>query len=252
MEPRFVAGHPAIRIGRILVVSDLHIGIEHEFRRSGINLLSQTDRMLSRLEKLIRIAKAGKLIVIGDVKHKVPGTSWQEEREIPAFFRKLAGMVRVEIVPGNHDDGIANLVPREVKVHPSEGFLEGCVYLSHGHSWPSESVLKAEHVIIGHTQPQVEIRDSLGYRWADPVWVKANIPGKSLAKRYKRESGDKNLIVIPAFNEFAGGMPVNRESGKRFISPVLGLAEMKKAGIYLLDGTYLGRLSSIIKHSTGE
>jgi putative SbcD/Mre11-related phosphoesterase len=250
MEPRFVAGHPAIRVGRTLVVSDLHIGIERDFRMSGINLLSQTGRMLSRLEGLIKSAKARRLVVIGDVKHRVPGTSWQEEREVPAFFRNLSERVEVEIVPGNHDGGIARLVPKGVKVHTPEGFVEGRIYFSHGHAWPSDSVLEAESIIIGHTQPQVEIRDSLGYRWVEPVWLRARIPGEKLAKRYRKRAGDKNLIVMPAFNEFAGGMPVNRPSEKRFISPILGLAETGKAGIYLLDGTYLGQLSSITKHST--
>jgi putative SbcD/Mre11-related phosphoesterase len=251
MEPRFVTGKPALLLGKTLVVSDLHIGIEHEYRQSGINLLSQTGRMLARLEELIGRTKADRLVVIGDVKHKVPGTSFQEEREIPAFFRRLSGRARVEIVPGNHDDNISRLVPPEVRVHPSEGALFGDAYLSHGHTWPSPDVLKAGAVIVGHTQPQVEIRDSLGYRWVEPVWVKASIPGEPLGKRYGHptgaagDGGERELIVLPAFNEFAGGMPVNRPSGKRFISPLLGLADMDRAGIYLLDGTYLGELASI-------
>ncbi len=250
MEPMFVAGHPAIRIGKTLVVSDLHIGIEREFRKSGINLLSQTRRMLERLGRLIGMTGARKLVVIGDVKHKVPGASWQEEREIPAFFSSLLEKVSVEVVPGNHDDRIRDLVPPGVKIHPSEGFLFGESYLFHGHTWPGKDAVKARYIVTGHTQPQVEIRDSLGYRWVDPVWVKAYVSANKLGKKCRSETSDKELIIMPAFNEFAGGMPVNRKSEKRFISPVLRIADMEKSRVFLLDGTYLGTLSRIMAGSS--
>ena len=77
---KFITGEPALMVGKALVVADLHIGIEHEFRQAGLKVPSQLEGIVKRIDALIEKNKADRLIILGDVKHKVPGVSWQEEK----------------------------------------------------------------------------------------------------------------------------------------------------------------------------
>jgi len=264
----FVTGERALKIGRVLVVSDLHIGIEYRYRKEGIALPSQSERLIQRLESLVRKARAKRLIILGDVKHKVPGTSFQEEREIPAFFRRMLELVEVEVTPGNHDAGIEGLLPGEVTMHPSMGFMLEKVWLCHGHAWPDRAFLDAEHVVIGHQHGGIEFRDKLGYRWTEPVWIRAGLERKRLAERYKelKEStrlrnnqsvkghkergGLPEVVLMPVFNKFAGLIAANKmEEIERLYSegpsPLFRAARRDKARVYMLDGTYLGELGRL-------
>jgi putative SbcD/Mre11-related phosphoesterase len=252
-ELEFVTGEKALMIGKALVVSDLHIGIEHRFRKDGISLPSQSGRLFSRIEGLIEKTKADRLIILGDVKHRVPGTSFQEEREIPAFFRNLLGMVKVEVAPGNHDGGLEKLLPSEVVVHPSTGVLVGSTWLCHGHAWPDEGFLKAREVVAGHNHSGIEFRDKLGYRWIEPVWIRTRLERKRLLERYTIEKGVQlpELVMIPVFNEFSGLVAANRKGAgvSKYLSedmgPLLRTALRKEAGVFMLDGTSLGKLGSL-------
>lgn len=251
-ELKFITGEPALKVGRALVVTDLHIGIEYRYRKDGIALPSQSEKMFGRLESLIKKNRAKRLIILGDVKHKVPGTSFQEEREVPAFFRRLLELVNVEVTPGNHDDGIDRLVPPDVKIHPTMGFMFGKTWLCHGHAWPAEEFLGAEQVVTGHNHAGIEFRDRLGYRWTEPVWIRAKLSRKRLAGRYAGlKEKVPGIILMPAFNEFAGVISVNRrwhdfeaylDKGPR---PLFKAARKKSAGIYMLDGTLLGELGKL-------
>ena len=237
---KFLTGEPALLIEKALVVAVLHIGIEHEFRQAGLKVPSQLEEMVKRIDALLEKNRAKKLIILGDVKHKVPGISWQEEREVPGFFSHFK--VPVEVVPGNHDGGLKDLAPG-VKIHPSSGIMVGNTWLCHGHAWPHKDFLKARQVVIAHSHPRLEFRSRLGYRWMEPVWVRAGLDKKKLARRFKEVKKAPELVVMPAFNPFAGGISVNRKmKEKELLGPVIKCARMKKAGLYLLDGTFLGEL----------
>ncbi len=247
-EPKFVTGECALVAGDRLVVSDLHIGIEYEFRKAGINVTTQTEDMQKRIAAHIKETNSKKLMVLGDVKHKVPGTTFQEERDVPAFFRGIKN-INIEIVLGNHDAGIKNMLPDNVKVYDSKGILRGRFYYTHGHTWPDRSFVEADYVIMGHSQPQIEFRDSIGYRWVEKVWVIADLKKEIVKKHFGDFENLPKLIIMPAFNRFAGGFPLNRKSGherkREFSSPITKMSLINKAKIYLLDGTYLGRLGDI-------
>jgi len=117
MEPRFITNRPALMAGDKLVIVDLHIGIEYEFYKSGIKVPSSTESLSHSIELLIKETKPKRLIILGDIKHKVPGVTKQELREIPEFLSKLSEKIPIEIVPGNHDDNLKNYVPKNVKIH---------------------------------------------------------------------------------------------------------------------------------------
>jgi len=246
---QFITGESALFFEeeKMLVIADLHIGIEYEFYRSGIKLPSQTEKMLERLEKLLRQTKTERLLLLGDIKHKVPGSSFQEEREIPYFLNHLKRLnqgIKVEIVPGNHDPGIENYLPKNVKLHGNKGIAIGDIYLTHGHTWPDKSMLKAKKIVSGHSHSQFEFRNKLGYRWTEPVWLRASVDKKKIESHYKQKpKADMEIIIVPPFNKLSGGYPINKERNdekyKEFLGPVAKLISRKKK-LYLLDGTFLG------------
>ena len=88
-----------------LVVADIHLGIEWDLYRSGINLPSQMKGRLDRLLGYIQANSPDRVILLGDVKHNVPKVSWQEKDEIPRFLETLAEHTHVDIIPGNHGSG---------------------------------------------------------------------------------------------------------------------------------------------------
>jgi putative SbcD/Mre11-related phosphoesterase len=269
MKPLFVTGEPALVLDRTLFLADIHLGIEYEYRQSGLNMPSQTGKLLDRITSLLKRTKTKRLVLIGDIKHKVPGTSFQEERELPAFLSRLAERAELHIVPGNHDGKIAELMPKCVELHHMAGDMIGkYVYASHGHTWPEQSFLGAKYLLVSHSHPQFEFRDRLGYRWGERVWIRTSLDIKKIGEKYKGAKlkegagapsghGLPELIVMPAFNPLSGGLPFNRKKPlERKIggetakfsperSPILKSARMKTAKVYMLDGTYLGELGKI-------
>ncbi|MCK4531351.1 MAG: metallophosphoesterase, partial [Candidatus Aenigmarchaeota archaeon] len=122
MEPKFLTGKPALVLGKTLVIADLHIGVEYEYYKSGIRIPSNTENMRKDVENLIKLTKAKNLVILGDVKHKVPGISRQELREIPDFLYSLGTKIKVDVLPGNHDSGLKDFIPDNVFLHSSRGF----------------------------------------------------------------------------------------------------------------------------------
>jgi metallophosphoesterase superfamily enzyme len=160
--------------------------------------------------------------------------------------------VEVHIIPGNHDGGVEKILPKGVNVHKSAGFAGDDVYFSHGHTWPEKSFLTCEHIIVGHRHHAVEFRDKLGYRFLEQVWLRGKLLAGAIEKKYKTIPEKlPEIIVMPSFNPLVkGGHPLNKksdESYKRYMGPLIGSINYGEAGLYLLDGTYLGTLSEIEK-----
>ena len=57
---------------RMLLATDLHLGIEYELAKMGISIPYQTDRFLEELLSLIREHRPDRLLLLGDIKHGVP------------------------------------------------------------------------------------------------------------------------------------------------------------------------------------
>jgi putative SbcD/Mre11-related phosphoesterase len=245
----FVTGKPALLIGRALVIADLHIGAERDYRAAGIAMPSKTPEMGAEIAALIRQTRAKRLIILGDVKHRVAGASFQEERELPAFLGALSKLASLELVPGNHDGGIGRVFPG-IKVHPSEGMMLGDCYLTHGHSWPNKKALEAETIITGHNHPQLEFRDRLGKRWRERAWIRAQLRRKPIEKHYGKTLGKlPGLLLMPAFGSLVGGWALNRSRGDAGFDeghgPITRCADLRHAVAYMLDGTLLGEVRDI-------
>ncbi|MBN2043151.1 MAG: metallophosphoesterase [Candidatus Aenigmarchaeota archaeon] len=254
MEPRFVTNKPALMAGRNLVIADLHIGVEFEFFKSGIKVPSSTETLMHSIEGLIKETKPGRLVILGDIKHKVPGATKQEIREVPDFLSKLSEKIRIDIVPGNHDDNIGDFLPDGVRLHESTGFRKGEYFFVHGHAWPSEDFLKAKYVFVGHEHPQIEFRDKIGYRFVEQVWVRTNIIKERIDNRYEITGELPELIVLPRFNHLCGGISMNQSITKiehahkmydSGLGPLVRASDLRNSDIYLLDGTLLGKLKGL-------
>jgi uncharacterized protein len=241
-----------------LVVADIHLGIEWDLYRSGINLPSRMEERLERILGYIRANSPDRIILLGDVKHNVPQVSWQEKDEIPRFLETLAEHAHVDIFPGNHDGGIELLFSRQkdITVHSVRGaVLDGVGYF-HGHTWPAPELLAVSHIVIAHNHPTVRFTDSFGYSTVEPAWVRTKFNADILKVRFvdldfdnKMHWADPELFVMPAFNELCGGVPFNESTQEDLLGPVFtsGGIKLEASEIYLLDGTRLGLLKNIRK-----
>ncbi|MBI2547366.1 MAG: metallophosphoesterase [Candidatus Aenigmarchaeota archaeon] len=247
MPIKFLTDYPAAFISdqKILVISDIHIGIEYDLSQSGIRIHKQIEKFKATLDKLIEMTKAETLVILGDVKHKVPGASIQELRDIPKFLEHLSTKVQVLITKGNHDDFLETLIPQDVKLYDSKGFRIGRHGFFHGHAWPDKDLMRCDYLFMGHIQPAVQFEDKLGYRSRQQVWLKGELNQDAIKKKYKTSStGKLHMIVVPAFNTMSGSL--NIASDDDLSGPLLSKA-LKLDGMrtYLLDGTYLGSLKNI-------
>jgi uncharacterized protein len=234
---------------RVLVAADLHLGLEHELRLCGITIPSQTEKILSRLLAALEEIKPDRLLLLGDVKHNVPRTSWQEKREIPRFLNCLASRVPVDIVLGNHDGDLADMAPLGVRIRPSSGFVLDGVGYFHGHTWPDEKIIRAESLVAAHLHPAISLPDPLSRPRAKPVWARGRLLGDATAQHYGLEL-EREIIIAPAFNSLLGGLPLN-EKRDDLRGPLPSLVDWKSARIFLLDGTELGTLSGVKAATNG-
>jgi len=253
-----IYGTPALSINfareRVLVVADLHLGVEAELANEGVGLPSQMPKIKERLIELIRQQEPDRLVLLGDVKHNVPVAAWQEWRELPEFFADLAKLTRVEIVPGNHDGNIGGMVPSGVVIHNPRGLVLGTrkrVGLIHGHTWPRPEVLEVETLVAAHNHPAVEFRDELGARTIEPIWLRCRLEPKKFPDKLRSAiRGDgPELLVMPAFSELISGAAVNRNVNEKLLGPMFkaGAVRLDDAEVYLLDGTFLGTVSTLKK-----
>jgi hypothetical protein len=271
---RLIPNHPAILIKedqrKTLVIVDLHIGWEMALSEKGIHVPTQTSRLLKKLKELISAYKPEKLLILGDVKHTVATAELSEWQDIPDFFNELKREIKeILVIRGNHDGNLEPLLPENIKVLSATGIAIGDVGFFHGHRWPSPVLLKCKTLVMGHVHPVVAFQDPAGFRITKQVWVKAKCngiqltkmllqrhkikieknPEETLLKHYKIKPKTSNLFIIPSFNEFLGGKPLNKgKSGKeRIVGPILRseAVDMENAETYLLDGTYLGTLNQL-------
>jgi putative SbcD/Mre11-related phosphoesterase len=229
---------------RILVAADIHLGLEHELWLGGVSIPSQTEKILARLQGYVAETVPDRLLLLGDLKHNVPKTSWQEKREIPDFLRRLSTQVKVEIVPGNHDSNLIDMAPLGVRVRPSSGFVLDGVGYFHGHTWPDEKLLRADRLVTGHLHPAVRLKDPLGRSLTQPVWARTLLLPHAVQEHYGFASSAE-IIITPAFNDLCGGLPLNDLTEEDVHGSLLTMADWEQARLYLLDGTDLGRLLEI-------
>lgn len=242
-KPQPIYGIPALKIDNTYVVADLHIGVESHLMKKGFHLVSRTDYMLNTISKTAD--GCDHLIILGDVKDTVPGSSKQEYREIPDFFEHLKELFsNIDIVVGNHDTNIEKFLPTGIRIKPPTGMKIGNIGYVHGHMWPSENVMKCKLLIMAHEHPAVMFRDGVGKQTIEPCWVKGRFTDGNVEK-YKQIPDF--FIIIPSFNRMLGGSPMNINNGN-FLNPLISnkYVDIDNAELFLLDGINLGKRSDVI------
>lgn len=248
MVVNFLVNEPVAFIPeeKALVIAELHLGLENELFKKGIVIPPQRENFQKKLERLLKLVKAETLIIIGDIKHKVPGMSLREEKELPKFLQYLKERVELILVKGNHDGKIEEIVPKNVKVYGSEGFKLKKYGFFHGHAWPKKELMKCEYLFSAHLHPAFEFKDKLGLKRVEQVWVKGKVDEEKVKEKYKiRKIGKGNLIIIPAFNKLLGSVKINKLIEKEEQGILTKIMEIENARIYLLDGTFLGILKEL-------
>ncbi len=258
VEP--IAGEPAATINfaseRAVVIGDYHAGIEAGLRyERGVELPNNSDERRERLCSLLDTTHADRLVVLGDLGHRIGHSRGVEREELTALYRAVVEDrgVAITIAPGNHDGEIESIFgDREgVEMLPMDGGLLGtppeAVGVFHGHTWPAHELLSAQTICMAHEHPQVKLQDSVGGSRTEKAWLRGRLDrelvAESLDSKPKTadslfDSADPELVVFPAFNDRSGGTWVNVE-GQGFLAPFLP-DFLTDASLYLLDGTRLG------------
>ena len=139
MRLHFIENGPALLVEgdrRVLVVADLHMGIESGLERHGVHISSRSAARTDRVIACIEEAEPDLLLLLGDVKHNVPVTSRQEYRELPGTLQAFRDRVPIAVAPGNHDGGIGRFLEPGELLPPHGALIDGVGYL-HGHTHPA-------------------------------------------------------------------------------------------------------------------
>ena len=259
---------------KTMLIADPHIGWEMELQEKGIHVPSQTNKLLTKLSAVIDVYKPAALVILGDVKYTVVSGEYGEWRDVPEFFKKLQEKVpKISIVRGNHDANLEPLLPGKIDMLPATGAVFGDVGVFHGHKWPSPELLGCKTLVMGHLHPVVVFRDPTGCRLTRQIWMRLALDSRELAKILLQKSKTKiegsaektlkksfgikleakELYIMPSFNDFLGGRPINQTrpikglGAEALIGPVLRTeaVNVNESELYLLDGTYLGTLNQL-------
>ena len=242
---RFICNEPAMLCNEMLVVADLHLGIERSIFGSSIEM-NLFDRTRDRLLKLVEETGCKELVMLGDVKHEIPNMQFPDREKLGRLLSELNHKARVSIVMGNHDGGIREIA-EGIEVHGAEGFRKEGISFNHGHAWPSEKMMEADWLVLAHNHPCVELIDKLGYRSIQRVWVVGKLDAGKVEKKYASFNRRMKVVVMPAFSELVGGMIFNAVKKRDLLGPLFR-NEMFKLGCaetFLLNGISLGKINDI-------
>lgn len=246
MSIQFVVNEPALLYRKILAIADLHLGYEYELAQAGIRIPNQTKNIITHIKNLIEESGAKRLVIVGDIKHHIPGLSYHDFRDIPNFFDEITEYTEVFVVKGNHDGDIEKMLPSSVVVYKQEGFRMGDIGFFHGNVWPEKKLLKAKYLAYGHLHPLIKIASGKAV-FTEKCWVIAALNKQRMQARYKARCSTEKIVFIPAFNPLLGGKAIN-DKNFNTAAPLITsrIINIKGGAIYLLDGTSLCTLRDII------
>jgi putative SbcD/Mre11-related phosphoesterase len=223
---------------KILVIADLHIGIDSELINYGIFQTDHTQKMIKHFLSICEKQKPNKIILLGDIKHNIPNTSYYERKDVKKFLEQIKNIASIHIIPGNHDGFIEKLSPPNIKIHSSKGFIIENIGFIHGHRWPSNEIMSCKQIIMAHTHPCILFKDRLNHKTYEPCWIKTKCIQTKIKEKYP-DSKDPSILIIPTFNKLCGGTSINKD---KMIGPLGKIIDIENAEIYLLDGTNIGSL----------
>jgi metallophosphoesterase superfamily enzyme len=245
MNLEFFGDGPALVIEgeqRLLIVTDLHFGIEADLSAHGLHFRSRSSERLEHLLKTIDSTDPDMLILLGDIKHSIPSLNRQEYYEMPEIFNAIRSRIPIRVFPGNHDIGIERYLI-DAELQPRNGaIIDGVGYL-HGHMHPSPH-LAGHLMVVGHHHPLFLLKDEVGCSLQTPAYLRAGLDMERLgmATTYEKTSPTR-VLFMPSFNEIAG-YDIHQIIKNPF-SPLSRCMKSAEAEIILADGTYIGPIRSL-------
>jgi len=191
----------AVLINETLVLADLHFGRAAE---SAVDApIADGGDILDRLEDLLAATEPREVVVAGDVHHAFDTITPTVERRLAHLDECVANAgAELTVVAGNHDTMLTEVwdgpIVKQYRVDDRA--------VVHGHEQPD---FEADRYVLGHDHPAIEIE---GQR--RPCFLQGPA-GPNGAE----------LLVLPAFNRFTAGVPVNGMSADDFQSPLVVAAD---------------------------
>jgi len=242
VSTRIIDSEPALVLEgnkKNLVISDLHIGFEHEFssNKNSVRKNSSIKSIISNITKIIKKENPDTLILLGDIKssiHTITKTEWED---VPYFFEEISKSLEVILIPGNHDANIDRLIPKDVTLISAKGMIIDDVLLTHGHTMPTENYSNVNNIIMGHIHPVYFDKNSLlnGER----IWITIKTDKSEI---FSSTKGKINITIVPSFNPYF--YATEKRYYKKSISPIIEkIKDSVAAKIVTLDGTIIGNES---------
>ena len=144
MQPELqpIIEEPALLVKekKILVIADLHIGIESELHESGLQVPSQTKLMEQRLISILTTYDVDDIVLLGDIKHTIPSSTFQERTDVKNFLNIICSFGTLHVLPGNHEaTSIGSSHPAYSCILP----MDLCLMISALHMDIEEHLLKS-------------------------------------------------------------------------------------------------------------
>jgi len=195
---------------RMLIVSDLHLGLEDEQESKGIHIpTSVFPKIMRSILTPVKELSCDKVVILGDFKHEFGKPSESEWYSVKRMIKSLNEMkVEPLVVRGNHDNYIIIILKEmNVKLFQPSLSINGFT-LFHGHLEITEKEEKAKHIIMGHEHPSIVIKDDLGVKHRFKTFLNGKV-------------GDKTITVLPSTSPLAYGSDINETLQKDLLSPIL-------------------------------
>jgi putative SbcD/Mre11-related phosphoesterase len=189
-----------------LVLADLHIGLEHELMGDGTYLpVLQYPSIEKSILGLVEECSPKTLIINGDFKHEFGKITNQEWTEILNLWDALKRVeVGLELVRGNHDNFLINILKQRKKDIHFPSMINGNVLITHGHK-PFHIPDDITTIILAHEHPALAFRDDAGGKHRFKCYLYGRFKGL-------------DVLVIPAYSPLAAGVPVNSHKKKKFMT----------------------------------
>ncbi|MCL4365274.1 MAG: metallophosphoesterase [Candidatus Marsarchaeota archaeon] len=233
----FIDGAPALMIEkeRLIVVGDLHIGVEEKFADSGISFPNAAAAMGRELRSIVEKNNASGVAILGDIKHRITNLTREDMNSFSSFFHAMDG-IGIKVARGNHDAYIEDLLRRiGFDASVSKEILTSDSALMHGNAMPSEEAVLKDYIICGHGHIAAQVNGV-----DRKAWLVASAGG-GMKEHYGKYNKNIKLIAAPAFNRLITGSRIGYETGEHL--PLLnnGLFDFSNAKAYDLYGNLLKR-----------
>lgn len=193
-----------IKKKKVLVISDVHLGIESEYQNKGVLVPKfHFKELMKKFEYIFSKVKPDLILITGDLKHEFGRISEQEWRELLRLFDLLSkNSNKVILLKGNHDPFLGPIAKKRNLEVAKEYKIDDMLFV-HG---DYEPVLdkKIKTIFMGHEHPAITLREK-----TKNERFKCFLKGK-----YK----GRTLIVLPSLNLLVEGTDVSQG---HFFSPIV-------------------------------